>query len=243
MNLSVFVSTVVGLTMKCIYFKYKNMNPVFLIFLKSLLGLLGVLIYSGRDTREHMTCKQKFMKPLFYRVAMTAASILIFNIVCKYFPLVYIGLGGNLVPLITVFLSYLFLGEIINKFDKIAIFISIIGVGVITTAKFEAQSGQSDKKMQHDHTPILGVLGLFMLPLLSSSGAILMRKMKGLHWLTLTIYLNMFLILVSGSILYYQGASLDYIWKFDSFDWFCILVSVFAENSCKSFRLVALRYE
>lgn len=149
MNLSVFVSTVVGLTMKCIYFKYKNMNPPFLIFLKSLLGLLGVLIYSGRETRKHMTCEQKFMKPLFYRVAMTAASILIFNVVCKYFPLVYIGLGGNLVPLITVFLSYLFLGEVINRFDKIAIFISIIGVSVITTAKFEAQSDKSDNKQNH----------------------------------------------------------------------------------------------
>lgn len=68
---------------------------------------------------------------------MTAASIVIFNVVCKYFPLVYIGLGGNLVPLITVYLSYLFLGEIISKLDKVAIFISIIGVGVITIGKLE----------------------------------------------------------------------------------------------------------
>ena len=30
-----------------------------------------------------------------------------------------------------------FLGEVINRFDKIAIFISIIGVSVITAAKFE----------------------------------------------------------------------------------------------------------
>lgn len=75
---------------------------------------------------------------------MTAASIFIFNVVCKYFPLVYIGLGGNLVPLITVFLSYLFLGELINKFDKIAIFISIIGVSVITAAKFEKLGDKKD---------------------------------------------------------------------------------------------------
>ena len=68
---------------------------------------------------------------------MTAASIVIFNFVCKYFALVYIGLGGNLVPLITVFLSYLLLGEIINRLDKLAIFISILGVGVITYGQIE----------------------------------------------------------------------------------------------------------
>ena len=137
MNLSVLISTIVGLTMKVIYVKYKNIDPPLLVFVKSVLGLIGVLTYAGRDTRKHMACEKKFIKPLFYRVAMTATSIFIFNVVCKYFPLVYIGLGGNLVPLITVFLSYLFLGEVINRFDKIAIFISIIGVSVITAAKFE----------------------------------------------------------------------------------------------------------
>ena len=54
MNLSVFVSTIVALTLKCLYFKYPDLNPVLLIGLKANVGMIGLLVISGRNTIKHL---------------------------------------------------------------------------------------------------------------------------------------------------------------------------------------------
>ena len=75
-----------------------------------------------------------------------------------------------------------------------------------------ADSSSSDvvsKSAQNKQISILAVVGLFSLPILSSSGAILMYKMKGLHWLTLTLYLNIFLILVTSIIVFCYDTDLS----------------------------------
>jgi drug/metabolite transporter (DMT)-like permease len=132
---------------------------------------------------------------------MTAASIGFFTYVVKYFELVYVGLAGNFVPLLTIVLSRCFLGEQISKVDKIVILISVIGVGTITYGKImKSELEEKDKKVDKS-IPIFALIGLLSLPLLSSAGAILMRKMKGLHWLTLTLYLNICLITICSSFM------------------------------------------
>ena len=79
---------------------------------------------------------------------MTAASIGFFTYVVKYFELVYVGLAGNFVPLLTIVLSRCFLGEQISKVDKIVILISVIGVGTITYGKImKSELEEKDKKV------------------------------------------------------------------------------------------------
>jgi drug/metabolite transporter (DMT)-like permease len=71
-----------------------------------------------------------------------------------------------------------------------------------------------------------------------------MRKMKSAHWMTLNLYLNILFIVVTSIILTFEGwSNLGYVNKFGVKDWILIFLTSVTEISCKSFRLMALRYE
>ena len=75
----------------------------------------------------------------------------------------------------------------------------------------------------------------------SGGSAVLMRKMKDIHWITLNIYLNIMFIGGSGLFVLYKGVKFNQ--NFDFISWLLVIIISWTEISNKSFRLMAFRYQ
>lgn len=83
-------------------------------------------------------------------------------------------------------MSFYMTGETIKKADLILIFITFIGVTIITYGF----SQQEETLAEDERPPILAVIGAFFIPILLSYGNVLMRTMQGLDENTVALYMN-----------------------------------------------------
>ena len=104
----------------------------------------------------------------------------------KFFTLVYCGISTNAAPLVTCFFSYIFLREAMKGIDKILIVIVVAGVTIMSMDKY---INPSHRDAHHNiEIPWYGYFGLFYVPVGLASSNVLMRKMKGLHFITIATY-------------------------------------------------------
>ena len=102
--------------------------------------------------------------------------------VVKYLSMVYVGISMNCAPLVTVFLSYLMVGEKLKKMDMLMILVTFVGVTLISIG-FKSTNLAIE-------IPISAYIGCFLLPFLMSFGNVLMHQMKGLHENAVSIYIS-----------------------------------------------------
>lgn len=92
--------------------------------------------------------------------------------------------------------------------------------------------------------PVLAWIAVLTNSTQSGASAIIMRKMKSIHWITMNIYLNILFIILSGGYLGLSDTSvMESITTFDSVSWLLIIIISWSEISNKSFRLMAFRYQ
>ena len=108
----------------------------------------------------------------------------------------FIAIGMNIASLIMCVLSYLILGEVLKNYMKAVISVCFVGCTVIIIGNY-MKNGKSDVTK----APVLAWLALLYNSVQGGSSAILMRKMKGIHWITMNLYINIIFITFSAGTL------------------------------------------
>lgn len=75
--------------------------------------------------------------------------------------------------------------------DKILIIIVVTGVSIMSMDKY---INPSHRDANHHGVPWWGYVGLFYVPVGLASSNVLMRKMKGLHFVTIALYKYVFMM-------------------------------------------------
>ena len=121
---------------------------------------------------------------------------------------------------------------------------AIIGVCFVGCTVIIIGNYIKNGKTNVSKAPLLAWLALLANSLQSGGSAILMRKIKGIHWITLNLYINIVFITLSAGTLGLQGYSFSE--SFKSFNWisiFLLVVISLTEISNKGFKLMAFRYQ
>ena len=159
----------------------------------------------------------------------------------KFFTLVYCGISTNAAPLVTCLFSYIFLKEAMKGIDKILIIIVVIGVTIMSMDKF---IGPSHRDAHHNTIiPWYGYFGLFYVPVGLASSNVLMRKMKGLHFITIATYKYVIMMPLLVLIFVVFGFDWETIENFELLDWFLIVLAAICQQSSQTFRFLAFKRE
>ena len=137
--------------------------------------------------------------------------------------LVYVGLAQNVAPLVTAVMRFFWTGERLKMKDVFMLFITFIGVSLITIG-YEYH----DEKL-HKKVPIVAALGAFAIPFLLSYGNILMSTMKGLHDNTVSLYMNPFMSVFMFGWMFATGLPFSIYLKWGIVDW--VLLLYFSVNT------------
>lgn len=137
MILSIFITTLNALCLKLVYQDHKDLSPTIMIFAKSAIGLIVLVILANKNLFMRMALPGADTKFLLVRVVMMSMSLGCLTYVCKYFDMVYIGIVSNFVPMLNVLLSYIFLGEILPGYVKVVVLVAFVGVMIISYGKYE----------------------------------------------------------------------------------------------------------
>ena len=170
--------------------------------MRGVISTLFSILYVNRRLKYvvYDSVPKKQFKNLFIRGSQATLLILIQFTIAKYLSLVYIGLAQNITPLVTVVMSFYMTGERIKRLDLALIFVTFIGVTLVTLGF--AQDDDLNKDI-----PLLASIGAFSVPFLLSYGNILMSKMKGLDENTVSLYINPTLGLAMYFTMVYQDLS------------------------------------
>lgn len=113
-------------------------------------------------------------------------------------PVSFVAMANNLIPVVTILLSYMIFNEQIKPLDQFFMLISFTGVTIVAVCYPETRQASF---------PLWAVLACLCVPILSSFGSIMTKKMENLHCLTISSYINPLLtsfvfvyILVSGTL-------------------------------------------
>ena len=89
--------------------------------------------------------------------------------------------------------------------DIFLIIVTFTGVTLLTVGD------EADQKTNslHESTPLYAYIGLVMIPFTQSLGSIMMRKMKDINELTVSLYINPIIFLFNFIIMTFQGLSLS----------------------------------
>ena len=191
---STFVGTLQLLTTKLFFTnleRNQKVDPLMLIFIKSCIGLVMMLLIANNSLKKRMEINKPDMPYFIGRVVMMAATIGLSIYASKYIRVVYIGFTGNITPLLTAALSVIILGEKIKVHIKYIFLLAFIGGFFISYGIY--YKFQHLLKSNRDAViPIPAYIAVISVPFMSACGNIMMRKMKKTHWMTLNLYSNIF---------------------------------------------------
>ena len=132
--------------------------------------------------------------PLAFR-SIQGTIVNVINFACsKSLPLSIIGIVNNMAPVVTVGLAYIFLGERLKLLEMIFLMLSVGGILTIIIGGFG--QGTDSSYVTITQAPWL-YSGLFTNPFLTGGGSIALRKMKSLHEMTVSWYLNATMMITS----------------------------------------------
>ena len=201
-----------------------------LILIKSIFGLIMMIMIANKSLNKRIVVDSNDFTFFFGRVIITACTIGFSIYAAKYIRVVYIGFTGNVTPLFTVLFSVMLLGEKLKTHVKFIFFFAFIGALLISLGIYYKY--QQKLKINRNATvPILAYLAVISVPVLSSSGNILMRKMKKTHWMTLNIYTNGFNIFFCLFVIAVnQGYdNFNQYGTFDFWDWLLVALMALTE--------------
>ena len=131
-------------------------------------------------------------------------------------------------------------GENLRCADIVLIGITFIGVTMVTMG-VDAQKKQNHLK---EDIPLYAVIGAFMIPFLLSFGNIIMRKMKGMHENTVSLYMNPTLAILMYFCLIYMDLDLTIFWtQFQLYDWLLIIFFSVGTVLVQTLKFIALQNE
>ena len=119
------------------------------------------------------------LKPLFMRGAFGTANSFFGILTTQYFSLVYVGLSNNLNPIATCLMAFFILREKMGREDILLLVIILIGIGILSVPSFFG----TDSTQTEIAKPWFAWFGIIYVPLGLSFSNVIMRKMKGLHFI------------------------------------------------------------
>ena len=112
-----------------------------------------------------------------------------------------------------------------KSIDKILVLIVLLGVSFMTYDHYTSP--------EHAHhslgIPWYGYFGLFFIPIGLGSSNILMRKMKGIHFVTLALFKYVFMVPLLLLIFLIKGFDWDVLKNFDWIDWVLIILAAMCQ--------------
>ena len=141
-----------------------------------------------------ITDKAKLKKLIIKSLFGTATSIT-GVVVLKDFGLTLFAIAGNFGPIFTVILSFILLRDRVQKEDMLLLVIVLSGLAV----KFSHPETAKHHDV-HADASVLDYIFLGYIPLGIAASNILLRKMKGLHFVQLNIYKIMIALVIAVSI-------------------------------------------
>ena len=170
-----------------------------------------------------ITDKAKLKKLIIKSLFGTATSIT-GVVVLKEFGLTFFAIAGNFGPICTVILSFILLRDKIQKEDMLLLVIVMSGVVI----KFSYPETESQNDNTHNKKSTLGYIFIAYIPIGIAASNILLRKMKGLHFIQLNIYKIIIALMISSSICGILKVSLSVINNFTALDYtWLILCTLF----------------
>lgn len=117
-----------------------------------------------------------------------------------------------------------------KNIDKILIVIVVTGVSVMSLDKY---INPSHRDANHPNAvPWWGYFGLFYVPVGLASSNVLMRKMKGLHFVTIALYKYVLMMPILAIIfLFIVQFKWEVIENFDTIDWLLIVLAAICQQS------------
>ena len=213
-----------------------------MIFVKSCVSMTTLVVIANKDFFSYLKVEGPDVKFLVTRVLFMVVGLSCLCYASLSIPQAFMSIGQNIAPLLMCIFSYIFLGEVLQPFVKTVIFFAFLGCSIIVYGNYLKDKENLSKSAAA--APILAWIAVLTNSTQSGASAIIMRKMKSIHWITLNIYLNILFITLSGGYLGLQlQPYLDVVSSFDAVSWFLIVVISWSEISNKSFRLMAFRYQ
>ena len=157
----------------------------------------------------------------------------------KYFNLLFCGVSQNAAPITTCFFSAVFINEKMKTIDKFLMLIVVIGVTVMSLNGY--LNSQNTNQVQIH--PWWAYFGLFYIPIGSAGSNILMRKMKGLHFVQIALFKYVFMVPLFLTIFLIIGFDWAPLENFDTLDWILIVLAAIAQQSSTTFRFLAFKRE
>jgi hypothetical protein len=135
------------------------------------------------------------LKKLIIKSLFGTATSITGTVVLKKFGLTLFAVVGDFGPILTVVFSYFLLKDKIKGEDKLLFVIIVSGLAV----KFSHPETAKHHDV-HADASVLDYIFLGYIPLGIAASNILLRKMKGLHFVQLNIYKIMIALVIAVSI-------------------------------------------
>jgi hypothetical protein len=172
-----------------------------------------------------ITDKAKLKKLIIKCLFGTATSIST-AVVVKEFGLTFFAVASNCGPIFTVILSYIVLRDKILREDMLLLVIVLSGIAVKLAFPEPIATNTNNIKTTS------GYILLAYIPIGIAASNVLLRKMKGLHFVQINIYKIIIALTISSSICAIKQVSLSVIKEFTALDYtWLILSTLFQEAS------------
>lgn len=198
-NLFVMLQSACYMLAKYIYISQTLIVPSQLLTMVTIWATFLGFIYVNKDIKSVMFTQipRNQIGLMVIRCLSGAAARIISFSISKYVSLMFIGLTQNAAPLITIILSRLFNGERINYIDIAMILVTFAGVTMLTVGDERIVQTNSNQ----ESFPVLATIGAFIVPVLMSINSIVMRKMKGLPEIAISLYMNPLSMLINVGLM------------------------------------------
>lgn len=121
-----------------LFLRHPHITPVQLMFMRSSCSAIIFTLIINRKFKTIVfgqNIPRKQVPILVIRVLMSTLTLVAVYICAKAFPVVYVGLFQNIVPLSTAALSYLVLKKGLTRLELAVMVVSFIGVILLITGE------------------------------------------------------------------------------------------------------------
>ena len=167
--------------MKLVYERDSAISWEEMLFYKSVVSIGSLLVYKNTEFLSYLKVAKHDQTFFATRIILSVIGNMCNTYAPVYLPQAFVGAGNNIAPLLTCLFSFIFLGESLKGYYKIVILLAFIGCSVIIDGNYIKSEDQGHFKPP---APVAAWLAVGAQALQSSISAILMRKMKSVHWVT-----------------------------------------------------------
>ena len=191
-----------------------------------------------------MTDREALKKLVIRSLAGTATSIAGL-VAIKAFSLTLYATAQNISPVVTVVLGYFMINDKIKCEDVLLLFIVLGGVFVTKLCAFfpdldHCPTPAKDKVMEGPSA--FDYILLAYIPIGIAFTNILLRKMKGLHFIQLSVYKIIIALSVAAIICIIEQSPLNPVLKFKWYDWVILVVGSLIQQASVIARKISFNH-